>query len=102
MKIEGNRPNPLDRSQDAQQAQQLEQARTGRSSSQGAGTTQSTDRVNLSSDARLMDTAVKAVQRSPEVRQDVVERARQKMASGELGKDVNKLADRIIDSLLNR
>jgi flagellar biosynthesis anti-sigma factor FlgM len=102
MKIEGNRPNPLDRTQDAPQAQQLEQTRPGRSSSSGAGSAPGNDRVDLSSDARLMDNAVKAVERTPDVRQDVVERARQKLASGELGKDVNALADRMIDSLLNR
>jgi len=59
------------------------------------------DRVNLSSDARLMSSAVRAAETAPDVRPDVVERARQKLASGELGRDTLKLADRIIDSLLS-
>ena len=56
----------------------------------------------MSSDAQLLGSAVKAASQSPEIRPDVVERARQKLAAGEVGRDVVKLADRMIDSFLSR
>ena len=60
------------------------------------------DKVVLSEDARLASDAIKAASKAPEVRQDVVERARARLESGELGKDLNRLADKIIDNLLSR
>lgn len=49
-----------------------------------------------------MESAVRAVEKTPAVRQDVVERVRAKLAAGEIGNDPARLADRIIDSLLSR
>ncbi len=99
MKIEGSRPDQIGTSKETQQTQATErtQARDVQ-----VGATAQGDRVELSRDAQLMDSAVKAVSSSPEIRQDVVERARQKLMSGELGRDVEHLADRIIDHLLAR
>lgn len=99
MKVEGNRPEQLTRSDAAQQAQQAERAQAGRadrSRAAGAGG----DRVEVSGDARLMSTALQEASKAPAIRQDVVERARQKLAAGEVGNDVLRLADRMIDSLL--
>lgn len=102
MKIEGNRPEETARTDQAPQAQQAQQAervqaaRIGRDPQVRAGG----DRVELSTDAQLMSTALREVARTPPVRQDVVERVRQKLAAGEVGQDPLRLADRIIDSLL--
>ena len=60
----------------------------------------STDRVEVSSDAKLLAAALKATTEVQPVRADVVEAMKQKLAAGELGKDSARLADRIIDDLL--
>ena len=101
MKIEGNRPNQVSRSDEAQSAQQAERARSGRSE-KGRAVEAGADRVEVSSDARLMSSALQQAQKAPAIRQDVVERARQKLAAGEVGNDPQRLADRMIDSLLSR
>lgn len=46
-----------------------------------------------------MNTAVQAAKDAPEIRPAVVERAKQKLLSGELG-DPDKLAERMIDHML--
>lgn len=97
MKIEGDRTYGV---QDAQQSAQADRVQSGRDTR--TGTSQPTgDRVEVSADARLLSTAVSAAEQSPEIRQDVVERARQKLEAGEIGNDPARLADRIIDSLLS-
>ena len=60
----------------------------------------SSDRVELSGDAALMSSALKAANSAPEIRTDLVERMRQKLADGKVGNDAHKLADAIIDDLL--
>lgn len=60
----------------------------------------STDRVDVSPDAKLMAAALKATSEAQPVRADVVEAMKQKLAAGEIGKDSGRLADRIIDDLL--
>lgn len=58
------------------------------------------DGVTLSEQLRLADQAVRAAAISGDVRPHAVERARQLMLSGRLATDVEGLADRIIDSLV--
>lgn len=58
------------------------------------------DRVELSGDAALRSAALKAATSAPEIRTDLVERMRQKLAEGKVGNDAHKLADAIIDDLL--
>jgi len=101
MKIEGQGPNPLASANEAQSAQAPDRAQAGRTEGRRE-TDRHADRVVVSPDAQLFTSAVREVSRVPEVRQDVVERARQKLAAGEIGRDPLKLADRIIDSLLSR
>jgi flagellar biosynthesis anti-sigma factor FlgM len=102
MKIEGNGPGQVGTPKETQQSQAAERpAPKGREES-AAAAGRSSDRVALSSDAKLMDSAVRALSRAPEVRQDLVERARQKLAAGDLGRDVERLAERMIDHLLSR
>jgi flagellar biosynthesis anti-sigma factor FlgM len=102
MKVEGNGPNQVGTPKETQQSQAAERpAWKGRDDAAGpAG--RSSDRVELSTDAQLMDSTVRAVVAAPEVRQDVVARARQKLAAGEIGRDVDRLAERMIDHLLSR
>jgi hypothetical protein len=56
--------------------------------------------VSLSSDLRLADEAVRAAAPGDGVREHAVERARALLASGELGRDLERLAERLIDSLI--
>lgn len=101
MKIDGNRSFP-----DADPLRGVESGakkaeRTGARPSAGA-----TDRVEVSADAlRAQDivaSALDAAAKSPEVRADVVERAKALRDSGQLGADSGALADALIDDLLKR
>jgi flagellar biosynthesis anti-sigma factor FlgM len=73
--------------------------RTGAAS---GATAKNADSVRLSSDAHLLHRALKAAADAPATRADKVDAARQKLASGELGSDAGRLADRLIDDLLGR
>jgi flagellar biosynthesis anti-sigma factor FlgM len=97
MKIQGNGPN-----HETSAAARLEQARTERDGRTARVGAQGGDRVELSSDAQLVTKAVKAAGDAPAIRQDVVARARQKLMAGQVGSDSLKLADRLIDHLLER
>lgn len=61
-----------------------------------------TDSVEVSSDARLLNQALKAASEGTGIRQDRVDEMRKKLAAGELGDDANRLADRLIDDLTGR
>ena len=98
MKIQGDRPSGV---QDAGQTQQVDKAAQQRAQ-QNRGAGQSGDLVEVSADARLLGQAVDAANKAPEIRQDVVERAKAKLAAGEIGNDPGRLADRLIDSLLSK
>ena len=58
------------------------------------------DRVRVSDEARLLSAAVQAAKDAPDASEAAIERARAKRERGELGKDAERLADRMIDSLL--
>jgi flagellar biosynthesis anti-sigma factor FlgM len=60
------------------------------------------DRIALSPDVELLGTALQAAAQAPDVRQDVVERMRQKLEAGTVGNDTTALADRIISQLLGQ
>ncbi|MBI4264103.1 MAG: flagellar biosynthesis anti-sigma factor FlgM [Acidobacteria bacterium] len=62
--------------------------------------TESGDRVEVSAEAQLLTTAIAAAQNAPEIRTELVERMRQKLEAGEIGRDSGTLADRMIDDLL--
>jgi len=57
------------------------------------------DAVQLSDDVRLADEAVRAATPNGDVRPDAVAHARALLEQGQLGADLERLADRIIDSL---
>jgi len=97
MKIQGDRPIGIT---DPTQTTQTDRIQGGKDGLRGPAIGTGGDRVQVSADARLLSAAVQAAEQTPEIRQDVVERARQKLAAGEIGADPARLADRIIDSLL--
>jgi flagellar biosynthesis anti-sigma factor FlgM len=98
MKIQGDRPSGV---HDAGQAQQVDKASQQRAQ-QARGGTDAGDRVEVSADARLLGKAVDAASKAPDIRQDVVDRAKARLAAGEIGADPVRLADRMIDSFLSK
>jgi len=98
MKIQGDRSSGVG---DAAQTQQIDKAKQDRGA-QARASQAGGDRVDVSADARLFGVAVDAAAKAPEIRQDVVERAKAKLAAGEIGNDAGRLADRLIDSLLSK
>ena len=59
----------------------------------------SEDAVSLSGDLRLANEAVRAAAMAGDVRPEAVAKAMRLIADGHLGADLERLADRIIDSL---
>lgn len=100
MKIDGNRPTQDTDATEAAKKAALDKAvkrTTSEKIAPAAG-----DRVEVSADAKLLAAATDAAQKSPAVRTELVERMKQKLNAGELGNDSGKIADKMIDDLLNR
>ena len=96
MKIEGSEPNL-----ESVAAQRMDRVSTDRAKQvSGAVTSQGTDRVQVSGDAALAAKARRLADETPDIRHDLVERMRAKLAAGEIGKDAERLADRMIDDML--
>ncbi len=98
MRIDGTQPEQNGVSINRAESNRPERASSGRH--QKAALTGSADRVALSPDAKLMAGALKAAGESPAVRQELVERLRQKLAAGEVGSNVERLAESLITHLL--
>jgi flagellar biosynthesis anti-sigma factor FlgM len=96
MRIHGERPENV--GQTASTQTPAERGRTGRADQAAAPAT--ADRVHVSEQARLLSAAVQAAHEAPDSSEAAIERARQKRDRGELGKDAERLADKLIDSLL--
>jgi flagellar biosynthesis anti-sigma factor FlgM len=60
------------------------------------------DKVQVSTTGQLAATAAAAANAVPDLRPDAVERGRALLERGELGRDAERLADALIDSLLDR
>ena len=96
MKIEGNRPNL-----ESVSAQPMGRAVAGRAKEAQAGApAQDADRVQLSEGAAFTANAQRVASEAPDIRQDLVEKMRAKLAAGDVGKDPERVADKIIDHLL--
>ena len=95
MRIHGERPDNV--GQTASTQAPADRGRTGRSEHAAPATA---DRVHVSDQARLLSAAVQAAHEAPDSSEAAIERARQKRDRGELGKDAERLADKLIDSLL--
>jgi flagellar biosynthesis anti-sigma factor FlgM len=96
MRIHGERPDNV--GQTASTKAPADRARTERLDQAAAPAT--ADRVQVSDHARLLSAAVQAAHEVPASSEAAIERARQKLAAGELGNDAERLADKLIDSLL--
>jgi flagellar biosynthesis anti-sigma factor FlgM len=96
MKIDSNRANlettPSDR---------IDATRMGDTKSSGARAAQrGTDQVSVSDAAKFASSAIDAARNAPDVRPDVVERAKALVNAGTVGRDPYKLADALIDKAL--
>jgi flagellar biosynthesis anti-sigma factor FlgM len=60
-----------------------------------------TDCIDVTQDAEFVNRAVQAAIQAPAIRQDKVEQAKKALADGTLGADAAKLADAIIDRMLD-
>lgn len=96
MRIQGERPETSNAV--TSNAPIAERNKSAKTESAAAGSR--ADRVQVSEDARLLNAAVQAATSAPVTSESAVERARQKLESGELGKDAERLADKLIDHLL--
>lgn len=96
MKIQGQRPNV-----ETTASQRLEAGKEPGRGERGGRAARGADRFDLSPEASLASEALKAADQTPAIRQDKVERARQQLAAGEIGRDAGQLADRLIDHLLS-
>jgi flagellar biosynthesis anti-sigma factor FlgM len=59
------------------------------------------DRVEVSKDAEFVNTAVQAAHETPAIREDKVAAAKKALADGTLGHDAGRLADALIDHMLD-
>jgi flagellar biosynthesis anti-sigma factor FlgM len=100
MKIEGNRPST------DTEATEASKKTAGETRVQRSGVDRTAketkDRVEVSSDAQLLTSALTAAQKTPAIRTELVERIKEKLSKGEVGNDHAKLADRLIDDLLDQ
>jgi flagellar biosynthesis anti-sigma factor FlgM len=97
MRIDGQKP-----AADAEIARRIESAKTAERPGGPAPAPRVAggDRVEVSTDAQLVSAAVQAAQDAPAVRPEAVERGRRALENGTLGADAERLAQRIVDSLL--
>ena len=99
MKIDGQ---PISADIDPSGATGRTAASKGKDGGVKTGQTSSSDRIEVSSEARLLSTALAAAQSAPEVRADRVEAVRQKLAKGQIGNDVDRLANSMLDDLIEK
>jgi flagellar biosynthesis anti-sigma factor FlgM len=97
MKIDGGRPNT-----EALGTQRVEPSSVDRATRGGRPADTGSDSVQLSSDAQLATSAASAVSSAPDIRLDKVEAAKKALEAGRIGQDPYALADKLIDSLLER
>ena len=98
MKIDGNNASLETKAADATRRSGAVDAGTRRVADSKAPS--GGDRVELSSDVALAAAALKAANKVPDIRTELVDRMREKLAKGEVGNDAYKLADAMIDDLL--
>jgi hypothetical protein len=79
------------------QSAQSTSAKTAPAASQAAAS--GGDAVHLSQDLRIADVAIRAAAMAGDVRPEAVAQALELLNSGGVGKDLERLADRIIDSI---
>ena len=96
MRIDSNRPNF-----DAAPAGKVDATQTTDVKSAGSRTAdRRADQVSVSPAAQFASNAIAAAGSAPDVRPDVVERAKALLADGKIGDDPHRLADALIDRAL--
>jgi flagellar biosynthesis anti-sigma factor FlgM len=96
MKIDSNRPNF-----DTSPVGQADATKASDVKSAGASaTSRGADQVSVSPAAQFASSAIAAASSAPDVRPDVVERAKALLADGKIGDDPHRLADAMIDRAL--
>jgi flagellar biosynthesis anti-sigma factor FlgM len=97
MKIDSNRPNF-----DANPAGKVEATQAADAKAAAArAAKRGEDQVTVSADAKFATSAIDAARNTPDVRRDVVERAKQLLNEGKIGNDPHRLADALIDKALD-
>ena len=91
--IDGNRGTPIP-------AQRTEADQAGQRFDKPAPRVPA-DRLDASGDQELVNRAVQAANEAPAIRLDKVEQAKKALADGTLGTDSAKLADAILDRMLD-
>ena len=99
MKIDNGQTN-FDPTARAAQADNVKHGRHHGGTHKTSATAQN-DSVSVSPAAQFANQAISASQSSPDVRPDVVARARQLLADGKVGNDPYRLADALIDHALD-
>jgi flagellar biosynthesis anti-sigma factor FlgM len=102
IKINGNRPEDMDGTRRVATARPEDAPSSNRTAAQTSLAAAKTDRVEVSKDAQLMTSALKAANDSSSIRHDMVDRMRQLLDAGEIGRDTGKVADALIDHMLNK
>jgi flagellar biosynthesis anti-sigma factor FlgM len=70
----------------------------GNRATRDAAPAATTDALQVSDDAKLMQTAMQSVGQTPDIRQDVVERMRAALEKGDIGNDPGVIADALINT----
>jgi flagellar biosynthesis anti-sigma factor FlgM len=95
-RIDGNQSTPL-----PTQLDRVEPSKTPDRANKAAMPSAKTDRVEVSQDVAFVNTAVQAVHETPAMREDKIAAAKKALADGTLGQDAGKLADALIDHMLD-
>jgi flagellar biosynthesis anti-sigma factor FlgM len=98
MKIDGHSPSS-NIEQVTTNATDAVRTRSG-SPADKAGKAGHTDTVELSAEAQFVGRSIQAASSGPVIRQDKVEQAKQKLSLGEIGADAYRLADKLIDHMI--
>ena len=97
MKIDNNRPNL-----DAAPTGAIEATRTADTKAAATSAApRGTDQVSVSADAKFAAAAISAARSTPDVRHDVVARAKALLNEGKVGDDPYRLAEALIDKALD-
>ena len=94
-RIDGNQGTPL-----PTQVDRVDTAKTADRAPKPAQAAK-TDRVEVSKDAEFVHNAVQAAHETPAMREDKIAAAKKAIADGTLGQDAAKLADALIDHMLD-
>jgi flagellar biosynthesis anti-sigma factor FlgM len=95
-RIDGNQGTPL-----PTQIDRVDANKTPDRANKPATPAAKTDRVEVSQDVAFVNSAVQAAHETPALREDKIAAAKKALADGTLGQDAAKLADSLIDHMLD-